>query len=76
MKKFAPISFLSFIGCMTAGAQHIGVQLYSFRNQFKTDVKGTVETIKNGDHRSEGGDSYGMTPEAFKNYFDDNGIKP
>ena len=46
MKKFALISFLSFIGCMTAGAQHIGVQLYSFRNQFKTDVKGTVETIK------------------------------
>ena len=53
---------------MTAGAQHIGVQLYSFRNQFKTDVKALLKPSKMGITEVEGGDSYGMTPEAFKNY--------
>lgn len=76
MKKFALLPFLVLFVCFFAGAQNVGVQLYSFRNQFKTDVKGTVETIKKmGITEVEGGDSYGITPEAFKKLLDDNGIK-
>ncbi len=47
-------------------AQEVGLQLYSFRNQFKTDVEGTLKTIRDlGIRKIEGGDTYGMPAEDF-----------
>jgi sugar phosphate isomerase/epimerase len=69
-----------FVTCVTfAGtlhAQEIGVQLYSFRNEFKKDVKGTIELIHSmGIKEIEGGDTYGMDKTAFKKLLDDNQLK-
>lgn len=52
----------------SAGAQtDIGVQLYSFRNQFPKDVPGTFEKIsKMGIRYLEGGGTYGMSMDDFK----------
>lgn len=48
--------------------QDIGVQLYSFRNQFNKDVTGTLDKIKAmGITKLEGGGSYGLTQPEFKN---------
>lgn len=76
MKRFSFSLLALLFACSFGEAQNIGVQLYSFRNQFKTDVKATVETIhKMGITEVEAGDSYGMTPPAFKQLLDDNSIK-
>ena len=45
----------------------IGVQLYSFRNQFAKDVPGTLEKIsKMGITEVEGGGTYGLPDTEFK----------
>lgn len=57
-------------------AQEIGVQLYTFRDQFKKDVKGTVELIHSmGIKEIEGGDGYGMDKIEFKKLLDANQLK-
>ena len=44
----------------------IGVQLYSFRNEFKTDVKGTLQKVRDmGISKLEGGSTYGMSTPDF-----------
>jgi len=41
-------------------AQEIGLELYSLREKFKTDVPGALATIKSwGIHEIEGGGTYG-----------------
>lgn len=48
-------------------AQEVGLQFYSLRNQFKTDVEGTLKTIHDwGISKVEGGDTYGLPLEDFK----------
>lgn len=60
----------------TIHAQEIGVQLYTFRDQFKKDVKGTVELIHSmGIKEIEGGDGYGMDKIEFKKLLDANQLK-
>ncbi|MEX0290331.1 MAG: sugar phosphate isomerase/epimerase family protein [Flavobacteriaceae bacterium] len=55
------------IGPLTLTAQEIGLQLYSLRNQFKTDVTGTLDIIESwGITNLEGGGTYGMSMEDFK----------
>ncbi|HSF45262.1 MAG TPA: sugar phosphate isomerase/epimerase [Chitinophagaceae bacterium] len=57
-------------------SQDIGVQLYSFRNQFKTDIPGTLDAIrKMGITKLEGGDSYGLSHAEFKKMLDDRKMK-
>ena len=57
-------------------AQEIGLQLYSLRNQFKTDVPGTLATIKQwGIHEIEGGGTYGLPMEEFKKLLAQNDLK-
>ncbi len=53
---------------MVAAAQNtIGLQLYSFRNEFKTDVPGTLQKISAmGISQIEGGGTYGLSMEAYK----------
>ncbi len=53
---------------LIAGAQtSIGLQLYSFRNEFKKDVPGTLQKIHEmGIRQIEGGGTYGMALDSFK----------
>lgn len=54
----------------------IGLQLYSLRNEFKTEVPGTLETIENwGIREIEGGGSYNMPLEDFKKLLSDHKLK-
>ena len=53
---------------LIAAQEKVGVQFYSFRNQFARDVPGTLEKIsKMGITEAEGGDTYGMSITDFKN---------
>ena len=50
-----------------ANAQEIGLELYSLRNQFKTDVPGTLAKIKSWNiHEIEGGGTYGFTNKRIQ----------
>jgi len=57
----------SFIYVNRCEAQEVGIQLYSLRNQFKSDIPGTLQLINSwGITKVEGGDSYGMPLDEFK----------
>ncbi len=64
-------SFFTF-GCLFIffglTAQHnIGLQLYTFRNEFKTDVPGTLQKIHEmGIQQIEGGGTYGLPMASFR----------
>jgi len=65
-----------FFSFQALRAQEIGLELYSLRNQFKTDVPGTLAKVKSWNIREvEGGDTYGLTAEAFKKRLDENNLK-
>jgi sugar phosphate isomerase/epimerase len=53
--------------CIPAFTQTpIGIELYSFRNQFKTDVEGTLQKISSmGFREVEGGSTYGLSIDSF-----------
>lgn len=73
------IPFLALLICysMATSAQvPVGVQLYSFRNQFKENIPQTLRAIKEmGIKVVEGGDSYGMDPAVFKKLLQQEGIE-
>ena len=57
-------------------AQEIGLELYSLRNKFKTDVPGALATIKSwGIHEIEGGGTYGLPMDEFKKLLAQNDLK-
>lgn len=57
-------------------AQEIGLQLYSLRNQFKTDVPGTLAKIKEWNiHLIEGGGTYGLPVEEYKKLLQQNNLQ-
>lgn len=59
--------FSCFFTAAILNAQEVGLQLYSLRNQFKTDVTGTLDIIQSwGITKLEGGGTYGMSMEDFK----------
>ena len=54
----------------------VGLQLYSFREQFKTDVPGTLMKVKQlGFREVEVAGTYGLSPAAFRQDLDKNGLK-
>lgn len=58
-------------------SQEVGIQLYSLRNQFKTDVEGTLKTIHDwGITKIEGGDTYGMPFPEFKALLEKYNLEP
>lgn len=74
MRLFITIAALTL--ALFTDAQDIGVQLYSFRNQFKTDVPGTLDKIKAmGITKLEGGGSYGMAQPEFNKLLQARGMK-
>ena len=60
--------FIAVITLSTAFSQtNIGLQLYTFRNEFKTDVPGTLQKIHEmGIQQIEGGGSYGLPMADYK----------
>jgi sugar phosphate isomerase/epimerase len=55
----------------------IGLQLYSLRDQFKKDVPGTLDEVKNfGIKYAEVAGTYGLAPEKFQEELSARGIKP
>lgn len=75
MKRITTIALLSLIQ-FNIEAQDIGVQLYSFRNEFAKDVPGTLKRISNmGITKLEGGSTYGISVAEFKELLDKNHLK-
>lgn len=71
---------LLFLFVMFSGPLHaqteIGLQLYSLRNEFKTDVPGTIDLVEKwGIREIEGGDTYGLSMGEFKKLLKDNNLK-
>lgn len=78
MKKYLLLLlFLCIVLSDRAIAQtEIGLQLYSLRNQFKTDVPGTLDLVENWKIREiEGGGTYGLSIDEFKNLLKENKLK-
>jgi len=69
MKKIWTLIFL--LPVYVQAQQKIGIEFYTFRNQFAKDVEGTLQTInKMGFTEAEGGGSYNLTPQDFKKMLD------
>ena len=67
MKYLLTTIALQFILFAVAAQTTIGLQLYSFRNEFKTDVAGTLKKISAmGIRQIEGGGTYGLPLDSFK----------
>ena len=65
-----------FISFQLLHAQEIGLELYSLREQFKTDVPGTLAKIKSWNITEiEGGGTYGLSLDEYKNYWLKNNLK-
>jgi sugar phosphate isomerase/epimerase len=57
-------------------AQEIGLQLYSLRNEFKTDVPGTLAKIKQWKiTKIEGGGTYGLPVDEYKKLLQQNNLE-
>src|SRR5215210_4262276 len=60
----------------TLFAQEIGLQLYSLRNEFKTDVPGTLAKIKEWKIKQiEGGGTYGLPVDEYKKMLQQNNLE-
>lgn len=67
-------SFLIFAQILSA--QEIGLELYSLREQFKTDVPGTLATIKSWNIKEiEGGGTYGLSMDEYKKLITENNLQ-
>ena len=77
MKARLIILFLTFfISFQMVQAQNIGLQLYSLRAQFKTDVPGTLAKIKSwGITEIEGGGTYNLPIDEYKKLLAQNNLK-
>lgn len=78
MKKYILallFAFLVFSPSLHAQTE-IGIQLYTLRNQFKSDVPGTLALIDRwGIHEIEGGGTYGLPMDDFKKMLKDHNLK-
>lgn len=72
--KFFTACFALFV-LSQSYAQKTGLQLYSLREQFKTDVPGTLAKIKSWNiHEIEGGGTYNLPLEEYKKLLADNNL--
>ena len=82
MKKSTVIKWLTFTVILfftpftSLFAQQIGLQLYSLRNEFKTDVPGTLAKIKEWKiQQIEGGGTYGLPVDTYKKLLEQNNLQ-
>jgi sugar phosphate isomerase/epimerase len=74
--KVIIFSVLFFMSAQLIHAQEIGLELYSLRNQFKTDIPGTLAKIKSWNiHEIEGGGTYGLPMDDYKKLLAQNDLK-
>jgi len=74
-RLFLSLAFQTLV-TLSISAQEIGLQLYSLREQFKSDVPGTLALVnKMGIKEIEGGSTYGLEQTAFKNLLKKNKLK-
>jgi sugar phosphate isomerase/epimerase len=76
-KKKSLLLIIATIVSIAVSAQtEIGLQLYSLRNEFKTEVPGTLAKVKEwGIKEVEGGSTYGMPMADFQKLLKDNKLK-
>lgn len=68
--------FLSGTTALAQKAAPVGLELYSFRDQFAKDVPGTMAKVKQlGFREVEVAGTYGMSPGDFRKLLDQNGLK-
>jgi len=73
--RLIAVSVASFITSNILSAQEIGLQLYSLRNEFKTDVPGTLAKIKEWNITEiEGGGTYGLPVDEYKKMLQQNNL--
>jgi sugar phosphate isomerase/epimerase len=77
MKKYVLVlSFVLVAFSPGVLAQEIGLQLYSLRNEFKTEVVGTLDLVEKwGIREIEGGDTYGLSMDEFKKLLKENNLR-
>jgi sugar phosphate isomerase/epimerase len=64
--KYICLSFTCFFSLISMAQTAIGVQLYSFRNQFPGNIPAVLSSIsKMGIREIEGGETYGMPRDEF-----------
>ena len=67
-------------GCATRAADFkgpVGLQLYSLREQFKKDVPGTLDEVKQfGIKNVELASTYNLSPEQFRDELRKRGLEP
>ena len=65
-----------FVSFNMLSAQEAGLQLYSLRNEFKTDVPGTLAKIKEWKIKLiEGGGTYGLPVDEYKKLLQQNNLE-
>src|SRR5919107_4944270 len=65
-----------FVSFNMLSAQEAGLQLYSLRNEFKTDVPGTLAKIKEWKIKLiEGGGTYGLSVDEYKKLLQQNNLE-
>ena len=75
-RKLIALSIVLVISFNMSFAQEIGLQLYSLRNEFKTDVPGTLAKIKEWKIKLiEGGGTYGLPIEEYKKLLQQNNLQ-
>lgn len=78
MKKYLLLlAFVFMVFSSPLRAQtEIGLQLYSLRNEFKTEVPGTLDMVESwGIREIEGGGTYGLPMDEFKQLLRENKLK-
>ena len=74
-RKLMVIS-IGLVASFNMHAQDIGLELYSLRNEFKTDVPGTLAKIKDWKIKLiEGGGTYDLSVEEFKKLLQQNNLE-
>ena len=74
--------FVSFVHCVNQSSPkpvggHVGLQLYSLRDQFKADVPRTLDQVRSfGIKYVELAGTYGVEPQAFKTELRTRGLQP
>lgn len=73
MKSTYLLAAFCCLAALAPAQTTIGLQLYTFRNEFKTDVPGTLQKIHAmGIREIEGGGSYGLPIAEYKKMLADN----
>lgn len=74
--RFIVLCIALFVSFNMLSAQETGLQLYSLRNEFKTDVPGTLAKIKEWNIKLiEGGGTYGLPVDEYKKLLKQNDLE-